>query len=228
MKNYIIWSPERGLPTKTHAGLDAATAEASRLAAKHPSVPFHVYELLGTACASVSVDYLPATAEAPAPAPKKPNPDEVAKGHNPLGLTNAEVGVSEGWRLLAPEEINPNRKRETVERGSIQYWWEGEGWNGAAHWAGNDEDSTYRTKNPPGFYLPKVAEYVPEGLPAGSSAGKGFRFLRPDEVLRETDEINARSNFPTGNDGWLPARTVEDIAVLDAPPTLVYRRKLNA
>lgn len=159
MKNYIVWSPERGLPTKTHGGIDAATAEASRLASKHPGVPFHVYSLIGTASASVSVDFQPACPEHwvhyQKPAPEKLAADVVAKGHNPLGLTNAEVGVSEGWRLLEAEELwdRVHRVGDGIEfRSRLSVYWGdnflevekhvGLGW-------------TFRTKNPPGHYLRK-------------------------------------------------------------------------
>lgn len=159
MKNYIVWSPERGLPTKTHAGIDAATAEASRLASKHPGVLFHVYSLIGTASASVSVDFQPACPEHwvhhQKPTPEKLAADEVAKGHNPLGLTNAEVGVSEGWRLLEAAELwsRAHEDGDGIEfRSRLTVCWRddfrevekhvGLGW-------------TFRTKNPPGFYLRK-------------------------------------------------------------------------
>lgn len=308
MKNYIVWSPERGLPTKTHAGIDAATAEASCLAAKHPGVPFHVYALLGTACASVSIAFQSATTPEvprvppllsdsdPVPSekpegwielgpdeviqkhdllwapkgryrawangyvgrsavawrtnpnepvlrhpsrhktatPEKPAADEVARGHNPLGLTNAEVGVSEGWRLLEDAEL---WTRDHVGSDGVEFFqpggrkWTDEFFYIMAH---ARYEWSFRTKNPPGFYLRgrEAADYVPEGLPAGSSAGEGFRFLRPSELVRADDETNSHFNFgPSdldGGAGWLSALVVFDGAVgrrAETDTRRVYRRK---
>jgi hypothetical protein len=300
MKNYIIWSPERGLPTKTHGGLDAATAEASRLATKHPGVPFHVYELLGTCSAHVDVRFKSATDAEPLPfavvqpdvpagwrlrgpsetlcagdrvnwlsdsfalavilaptsgwigdrvaycgakavwtrdavtpsgpallsdsdpvpserpkgwielrpdeviqqhdllwdrsnefsnawasgyrretvaafvncesagakvlrhpsrhkpaTPKVPAPDEVAKGHNPMKLTNAQVGVSEGWRLLEKDEL---RGQGPGQHDGVEFCFSQElSWRSQFYEvsAADEYGWTYRTKNPPGFYLEK-------------------------------------------------------------------------
>ena len=80
----------------------------------------------------------------------------VAAGHNPDKLTEARVCVEEGWRLLAPEEIvsrNPTH--------DIQLWL-----SGSRQWAadcparGSVVDATYRTKKPPGYFLPKPTSYA--------------------------------------------------------------------
>lgn len=229
MKNYIIWSPERGLPTKTHVGFDAATAEATRLAKNHPEVPFHVYELVGTAKASVQVGFAAATTPATTPEPARlsdsdpvpserpegwielgpdeviqkhdllwdrsfafgkawaagyvgsrvkffkttaceaakvlrhparhkpatPAPDGVAKGHNPMGLTNAQVGVAEGWRLLEKDEL---RDQAGQDRDGVEFCFRGDlKWTPHFYMLSDADEYgwTFRTKKPAGFYLKK-------------------------------------------------------------------------
>lgn len=41
---YFVWSPERSRPRYRHATSEAALAEAARLTAQHPGVPFIAYE----------------------------------------------------------------------------------------------------------------------------------------------------------------------------------------
>lgn len=73
----------------------------------------------------------------------------VAEGHNPDKLTEAQVGVKDGWRLLAPKEIADRQKTSAIE-----VWWHPCGWQNG-DWIGSDPRSTYRTKMPPGYFLPK-------------------------------------------------------------------------
>lgn len=64
--------------------------------------------------------------------------------HNPHGLTNEQIGVSEGWRLLLKEEINQDREPSLdLEAWSIvrSKWCEG-------LYYGDIENQTYRTKWP--------------------------------------------------------------------------------
>jgi hypothetical protein len=81
------------------------------------------------------------------PAPADPN--ALAPGHNPDKLTNAQVGVSEGWRLLGEEEVDTETRSY---RGTE--WWVGNHWNSNtdAWFANVGGFATLRTKNPPGFY----------------------------------------------------------------------------
>lgn len=78
---------------------------------------------------------------------------KIAAGHNPAGLTVAQVGA--GFRLLAPEEICRAKARlnSTGFRKDIQAW--ERGWDDS-EWAGDSDHKTYRTAKPPGFFLPKV------------------------------------------------------------------------
>lgn len=98
-------------------------------------------------------------------------PDVRAAGCNPAGLTVAQVGA--GWRLLVREEIVKRRRLLGDDRHGLEKWenfWDSTGWNG------NAAGATYRTKKPPGFYLPdfeyevrKIAKERPaEPAPAGA------------------------------------------------------------
>lgn len=80
-------------------------------------------------------------------------PDVRAAGHNPRGLTVAQVGA--GYRLLAEEEVIAGRRLHGGDRYAIEAWI-GSGWD-ATGWAGNEAMYTYRTKQPPGFFLPAEA-----------------------------------------------------------------------
>lgn len=62
------------------------------------------------------------------------------KVHNPDGLTNEQVGIVEGWRLLDEDEIIPNNNAlEEIESWDITGW-DNEGFFGA------NQSMTYRTK----------------------------------------------------------------------------------
>lgn len=79
---------------------------------------------------------------------------KIAEGHNPDGLTEAQVGVQDGWRLLSVEENKALRPQERPTDG-IEYLAGPNSWRGNA--SGGIDGFTYRTKNPPGHYLPKPA-----------------------------------------------------------------------
>lgn len=64
---------------------------------------------------------------------------KIASGHNPDKLTEEQVGVKDGWRLLESDEI----VYYGVPHDSIQAWqntWDSSGWRGS------DPSCTYRTK----------------------------------------------------------------------------------
>ena len=100
-------------------------------------------------------------------------PDVRAAGHNPAGLTVAQVGA--GWRLLAREEIVEERRLRGDDRSGLEKW---EGFWDSTGWSGNSVGTPYRTKKPPGFYLPdfeyevrKIAKErpaEPAPVPAGA------------------------------------------------------------
>ena len=77
----------------------------------------------------------------------------IAAGHNPGKLTEAQVCVEDGWRLLAPAEI---RARASTD--DIQAWVADERW--ASFFSGDQRWITYRTKKPPGYFLPKPTSYA--------------------------------------------------------------------
>ncbi len=77
-------------------------------------------------------------------------PSPIAPGHNPDRLTEAQVGVADGWRLLAPEEVWPGRGA----RIDLDMWSSPQGmW--LVGGSGASAVVTYRTKQPPGFFLPQ-------------------------------------------------------------------------
>lgn len=80
--------------------------------------------------------------------------DAIAPGHNPDRLTVRQVG--EGWRLLERAEIVP--RPETTE---AQYLDRNDRlWSSFAVEL-NNPDLTYRTQQPPGYFLPKPTVRVP-------------------------------------------------------------------
>lgn len=91
-----------------------------------------------------------------------------AAGHNPHGLTVAQVGV--GWRLLAKEEIIKERRLHGGDRYAIEAWTGG--WD-TTGWAGNEATYTYRTQQPPGFFLPKEEPFESELRKIAKKRGPG-------------------------------------------------------
>lgn len=85
----------------------------------------------------------------------------IAKGYNPHKLTEAQVGVSDGWRLISEEEQrlanDPNK--------SLTEHWEGDIflWNTCEDGGGFFSTDTYRTRQPEGFFLPKPERKPEEG-----------------------------------------------------------------
>jgi len=73
----------------------------------------------------------------------------LAAGHNPDKLTEEQVGVKDGWRLLAPEEIGKATDKQ-LKKWPISGWEKGK-WD--IGYCGFILDTTYRTKAPIGFYL---------------------------------------------------------------------------
>jgi hypothetical protein len=113
---------------------------------------------------------------------------KIAAGHNPNNLTEEQVGVSDGWRLLSLEEANHfslavsgNRHLKDAEcfYPSKQGWHPCEspiGWRWSQSYA-------FRTKHPAGFYLPKkkVRKLVPWTF---DTAPKGLVLVRPNANQR--------------------------------------------
>lgn len=79
---------------------------------------------------------------------------KIAKGHNPDGLTEEQVGINYGWRLLEPEEIAVRDNTPLIEGWDGTFWSNGHG----IGYCGNSDRNTYRTKRPPGYFLPKKQE----------------------------------------------------------------------
>lgn len=97
---------------------------------------------------------------------------KIAEGHNPDKLTEDQVGVKDGWRLLTDAE------HAAVAQAPATEWWCGKRWHepGCVFWNTNERE--LRTKNPPGHYLPKPAptkKLVPWTF---DTAPKGHLILR--------------------------------------------------
>lgn len=90
-------------------------------------------------------DFVPGAKPDPKPADvdfDASDPDAIAPGHNPDNLTNAQVGVADGWRLLQEEEASSNSFFHDTQ------WWRVDSWSDTGIWMAG----TLRTKNPPDFY----------------------------------------------------------------------------
>lgn len=79
---------------------------------------------------------------------------KIAEGYNPDGLTENQVGVKDGWRLLSKEELHGQFADETygVE---IVLGLDDDCWESARRCFLVPDGFTYRTKKPVGHYLPK-------------------------------------------------------------------------
>ena len=71
----------------------------------------------------------------------------IAAGHNPDKLTEEQVQVVGGWRLLNTEEV---KKRNLPPPNAIQLWLQADySWDNRGQYQGNEPDNTYRTKLTP-------------------------------------------------------------------------------
>lgn len=73
---------------------------------------------------------------------------KIAEGWNPDNLTEDQVGVKDGWRLLTKEEHEANREVDETQ------FWDHTDWHPEVDswYTGNEP---LRTKKPPGYYLPR-------------------------------------------------------------------------
>lgn len=136
-----------------------------------------------------SADQLQPPVPAPIPVP-------VAPGHNPAGLTVAQVG--EGWRLLATDEIR-SKTPSPDDWYSIQCWLVGaKRWDNTG-WSGDSDALTYRTQRPVGYFLP-----WPEVKPESPSPKGGDEVIIP-KGTSPTPEPVAACPFKVGDAVWVPA-----------------------
>ena len=81
--------------------------------------------------------------------------DDIAEGHNPQNLTNEQVGVANGWRLLSYEEIRFRFALEKDQTNKIQMWLLcSKHFNLSAQ--GSHTDYTYRTREPKDYFLKRT------------------------------------------------------------------------
>lgn len=90
----------------------------------------------------------------PLPEIKFPDPPCGEEWHNPDGLSAAQVGVRDGWRLLVKSEVRVPRREHIAH--SCEMWrrtrWDSDGWSGTI------QSATYRTKVPFPARVPLEAE----------------------------------------------------------------------
>ena len=137
-----------------------------------------------------------------------------AAGHNPHGLTVAQVGA--GWRLLAEEEIAKERRLHGGDRYAIEAWTGG--WD-TTGWAGNEDMSTYRTKQPPGYYAaePPVVPTCPP--PVGTKYVHTFVcHACPRTCTMETEPAAPGPLVPGSFDMQCPFRRPEFVSLWEAGP----------
>lgn len=116
-----------------------------------------------------------------------------AAGYNSIGLTNAQVGVRDGWRLLTKEELTSRREdmyaagRQVAgldPRVSDLSIWSDAGWGERGCW-GTDLGGVYRTRQPENFWLlatVPITAHVPRR-----------RILGKADVLEGTDRVLLQS-----------------------------------
>lgn len=102
---------------------------------------------------------------------------KIAEGHNPLDLTEDEVGVKDGWRLLTLGErkhvLNCDDVGKPIASGQLDSEDDSGRWVGQC--SGVDPISlrtVYRTKQPAGYYLPKKPERPADVLVKSPWAGE--------------------------------------------------------
>ncbi len=81
----------------------------------------------------------------------------IAQGHNPERLTEEQVGVKDGWRLISREEQEPWKGR-IMQGDLVEVLWN------CGQWIPSGIGGvifTYRTKQPVGYFLPKTKTRVP-------------------------------------------------------------------
>ncbi|HEY4512391.1 MAG TPA: hypothetical protein VJH63_01870 [Candidatus Paceibacterota bacterium] len=70
---------------------------------------------------------------------------EIDNVHNPDNMTDGQIGINTGWRLLLKSELNSLgsycKNDATLEE------WDGSKWDLASDWQ-HSEERTYRTKRP--------------------------------------------------------------------------------
>jgi hypothetical protein len=136
------------------------------------------------------------------------NPD--IRFHNPAGLTPAQVGVSEGWRLLTPAEI-------TEENSTTVEYWDGHRWCGdGISWTLYAADN-FRTRTPlpnqapPAAIPPSEFPAPPEGdawhnparlTPAQVGVAEGWRLVLASESHGTDERVPSTQYWSRHDSRW--------------------------
>lgn len=127
----------------------------------------------------------------------------LAAGHNPDKLTNAQVGVKDGWRLLSEEEFKARCADKAPATDTIAYWGNtSQTWHTPA--GGRQTDFTYRTRKPAGFFLPPqpVAKPVACDSAAAQPAADPMANVKVGDYLVWSEKLGA-GKLPGLTDGRL-------------------------
>ena len=103
----------------------------------------------------------------------------VAKGHNPLLLTEEQVGTADGWRLLEEDEIFNRFSTREIQSYDRVVGWSSEGR------AGNSLENAYRTKMPAGHFRSKERCYVDGILKDLKQLDRDVAFGHPNETIEQ-------------------------------------------
>lgn len=160
----------------------------------------------------------------------------IAFGNNPLKLNINQVGEKDGWRLLTAEEIEANsdnpQDRDELESyarvgTSRMHGGHPKGWGKYDNpLKGASIQSTYRTKMPVGYYLPKAKGCNPDKLTEKQVGVKqGWRLLEREEyaVYLEGKRIATKDIQMWDMSNWL-----NGLAVCADVPTRTYRTRKPA
>ncbi len=136
----------------------------------------------------------------------------LAQGHNPDKLTEEQVGIKDGWRLLTEDE-RVERARQTDDSDQLQTWSRPHHWL-TGRWNGNSQTCTYRTLKPAGFFLPApqpvIAKDPMDGVKVGDYVTHDETFCggNPNLVngatyrVKVIDSLCGHLEVGSRDDGW--------------------------
>lgn len=112
----------------------------------------------------------------------------IAQGYNPLKLTEEQVGVKDGWRLLTQEEHDAARRVPDCEYWSRPLWKERPGCL--------TKSEALRTKRPAGYFLPKPPKQPETVMEWLLTLPKEYRVLAIRNMNETTKDVR-RLDLPS-------------------------------
>ena len=108
---------------------------------------------------------------------------KLAEGHNPAQLTEVQVGVADGWRLLAEDEIC-----DQIDRSELRHFRHGD-WGALIGGGPLYGVNAYRTKKPVGHFRPAPAAFTVEHIDSVLTdlrlVERAISFGHPHEVIEQ-------------------------------------------